>query len=119
MATAQSNNAQLKNNPQFKNQRKAAAFKRASLQLRDQLQVAINGEDLDGDGVVGSHDGELGLKQLEENLQQMLQNESDTPYEPVSRRYVLGLIKLPNGRWDFDFSKIWEKTWNKGGRGYY
>ncbi|MEJ2417478.1 MAG: hypothetical protein P8Y45_11205, partial [Exilibacterium sp.] len=59
------------------------------------------------------------LKQLEENLQQMLQNESDPPYEPVSRRYVLGLIKLPNGRWDFDFSKIWEKTWNKGGRGYY
>ena len=60
----------------------------ATLAIRDALRAASSG---DGGGVAG----------LESRLQAMLDRERDPDYQPVSRRYVLGLIRLPNGVWGF------------------
>ncbi len=43
----------------------------------------------------------LGIRQFRTQLQAMLARETNPPYEPVSRRYVLGLVRLPNGKWNF------------------
>ena len=35
------------------------------------------------------------------SLEAMLQRETDPSYEPVSKRYVLGLVRLPDGVWAY------------------
>ena len=63
------------------------------------LKSAYFGEDPDGDGNPSG-----GMLNLRDHLQAMLDRE-DPPYEPVSRRYVLGLVRLPNGSWGYRLPK--------------
>ncbi|MEM7280616.1 MAG: hypothetical protein AAF438_03130 [Pseudomonadota bacterium] len=64
------------------------------------IKSAYRGEDTDGDGRI---DG--GVLMLRDHLQAMLDREQNPRYEPVSRRYVLGLIRLPNGKWGYRLPK--------------
>jgi len=61
----------------------------------------LNGEDANGDGVVGGNPREYGMKQLRKELDQMIARE-DPPYRTVDQFYLFNLVKLPNGRWVFD-----------------
>lgn len=68
------------------------------VQLLDELRVAIHG------GVIGPRaDGlsTMGFKALHHALLASLDREQDPVYEPVSRRYVLGLVRLPTGEWRY------------------
>ena len=62
----------------------------------------INGKDIDGNGVVDPASDEVGLVQLRQGLVTMLSNETP-PYHPLGRKYLLGLIRLPNGQWTYNF----------------
>ena len=61
----------------------------------------INGDDSNGDGVVGSAPSEYGLTQLRKELEAMNARESP-PYQTVPQWYLFNLVRLPNGRWVFD-----------------
>jgi hypothetical protein len=71
----------------------------------------VQGEDLDGDDVVGSSAGESGIDQLREKLDAMVAAE-DPPYVTVERWYLFNLFQLPDGTWEFP------PRWSKGGGGY-
>jgi len=73
--------------------------------LGDVLKTAANGQDIDNDGVIGNVVGESGLRQLRQQLSSLLGNEVAPPYHPVGRRYLFGLVKLPNGRWVYQFDR--------------
>lgn len=60
----------------------------------------IHGEDLDGDGIVGSYADEYGLVQLRRDIESMIARE-DPPYATVSKWYLFNLIRLPDGSWMF------------------
>jgi hypothetical protein len=64
-------------------------------------QQNLDGEDADGDGVVGSKPAEYGMKQLRARLDQMIARE-DPPYRTVDDTYLFNLVRLPNGKWVFD-----------------
>lgn len=63
----------------------------------------VEGVDEDGDGVIGSQPSEYGLRQLRRDLEVAIDSEVPA-YQPVPRRYLLGLIRLPNGLWEYDLS---------------
>jgi hypothetical protein len=48
---------------------------------------------------------EAGLVQLRQQLSAMASQETDPPYHPLGRRYLLGLIRLPNGEWVYQFDQ--------------
>ncbi len=58
------------------------------------------GDDSNGDGRIGSAPGEYGLRQLRDQIEQMLQRE-DPPYTTVKRWYLFNMIRLPDGKWLF------------------
>ena len=60
----------------------------------------LHGEDLDGDGRIGSTPSEYGLVQLRQEIERMLARE-DPPYRTVSSWYLFNLIRLPDGSWIF------------------
>ena len=60
----------------------------------------IHGEDLDGDGIVGSFTDEYGLVQLRRDIESMIARE-DPPYTTVTSWYLFNLIRLPDGSWKF------------------
>ena len=60
----------------------------------------LHGEDLDGDGRIGSAPSEYGLVQLRQEIESMLARE-DPPYRTVSSWYLFNLIRLPDGSWIF------------------
>ncbi len=64
----------------------------------------INGVDLDGNGVVGNTSKEYGIKQLKVEMQKMIDNENP-PYEVIDKKYLFGLVQLPNGLWRFVFDR--------------
>jgi hypothetical protein len=64
-------------------------------------QQNLDGEDADGDGVVGSKPAEYGMKQLRARLDEMIARE-DPPYRTVDDTYLFNLVRLPNGKWVFD-----------------
>ncbi|MGI9287084.1 MAG: hypothetical protein ACR2P1_16995, partial [Pseudomonadales bacterium] len=72
-----------------------------AFKLRHQLKFATEGRDLDNSGGIERESTEIGLNQFDSQLQAMLDRETDPPYEPLERKYVLGLVRLPNGTWDF------------------
>lgn len=80
-------------------------FSKDLLALGDLLSSAVVGQDLDSDGVIGNQVGESGLQQLRAQLSDMLANEVAPPYHPVGRRYLFGMVKLPNGRWVYKFNR--------------
>jgi hypothetical protein len=61
----------------------------------------INGDDSDGDGIVGGSPKEYGMKQLRAELQGIIARENP-PYRTVEQYYLFNLVRLPNGRWVFD-----------------
>ena len=60
----------------------------------------LHGEDLDGDGHIGSYPDEYGLLQLRRDIESMIARE-DPPYATVGRWYLFNLIRLPDGSWMF------------------
>lgn len=60
----------------------------------------IHGEDLDGNGIVGSYADEYGLVQLRRDIEGMIARE-DPPYATVNKWYLFNLIRLPDGSWIF------------------
>ncbi len=60
----------------------------------------LHGEDLDGDGIVGSYANEYGLAQLRRDIESMIARE-DPPYTTVNKWYLFNLIRLPDGSWIF------------------
>jgi hypothetical protein len=60
----------------------------------------IHGEDLDGDGIVGSSANEYGMAQLRRDIERMIARE-DPPYTTVNKWYLFNLIRLPDGSWIF------------------
>lgn len=64
-------------------------------QLVEQMESAMGTEQK------SAEPHQLGMRQFRTQLTAMLARETEPPYEPVSRRYVLGLVRLPNGGWDF------------------
>jgi len=62
----------------------------------------IEGDDADGDGILGSSAEEYGLKQLRAELQAMIAREQP-PYTTVDSWYLFNLVKMPSGIWIFRF----------------
>jgi hypothetical protein len=65
---------------------------------------SLNGADVDGNGSIGNTDEEIGLKQMRQQLLAVLSRENP-PYHPIGRRYLLGLVRMPNGRWVYQFQR--------------
>ena len=72
-------------------------------EIEQTLDRSLNGADVDGNGSIGNTAEEIGLKQMRQQLLEMLSRENP-PYQPIGRRYLLGLVKLPSGRWVYKFA---------------
>lgn len=66
--------------------------------LHRELHVASYGDS-------NATDQNDGLRGLHREMQIMLDRETDPHYEPLPRRYVLGLVRLPNGKWGYNLAK--------------
>jgi hypothetical protein len=73
-----------------------------TVELEQLINRSLNGADVDGNGTIGNTTEEFGLMQIRQQLWEMLTHEHP-PYQPIGRRYLLGLVKLPNGRWVYSF----------------
>jgi hypothetical protein len=87
------------------NERDVMALDHAALELRAHLRTLSLGSDIDADGRVDADADEAGMLQLRTELNAMLARESNPSYEPLPRKYVLGLVKLPTGKWGFSFAR--------------
>ncbi len=65
------------------------------------IAANLQGDDSNGDGVVGSAPSEYGLAQLRKELEAMIARENP-PYQTVPQWYLFNLVRLPNGKWVFD-----------------
>ncbi|MGH8250841.1 MAG: hypothetical protein ACREVI_09135 [Steroidobacteraceae bacterium] len=74
--------------------------------LRALAKANVDGEDDDGDGVVGGTPAGYGMAQLRKDVDAMLARENP-PYAIVDSWYLFNLVRLPNGLW----------VWDKLGRG--
>ena len=81
-----------------------AEFPGFIVEIETILSRSLNGADVDGDGSIGNAAEEVGLKQMREQLLVMLARENP-PYHPLGRRYLFGLVKLPNGNWEYRFDR--------------
>jgi hypothetical protein len=79
--------------------RDPVALDQIALELRNSLRAAAVGADSDGNGSVDPTASEAGLEQLHAQLNAMLARETQPKYEPVPRRYLLGLVRMPDGKW--------------------
>jgi hypothetical protein len=82
----------------------SGSLREASLVAAEILKLAranIEGDDSNGDGVIGSVPAEFGLVQLRAEIQAMIARENP-PYRTVDEWYLFNLVRLPNGRWVFD-----------------
>lgn len=61
----------------------------------------VDGDDSDGDGIIGNNPKEYGMVQLRAELLGIIGRE-DPPYRTVDQYYLFNLVRLPNGRWVFD-----------------
>ena len=64
-------------------------------QLYFELKYAVGGK-IENDLVTI-----YGMRNFTDDFNAMLKREKDPRYEPLSRKYVLGLIRLPNGHWGY------------------
>ncbi|MGI9293550.1 MAG: hypothetical protein ACR2PS_06160 [Pseudomonadales bacterium] len=96
----------------------AQALGNIAFKLRHQLKFAVVGRDLDNSGSIGNESAEIGLNQFDDQLQAMLDRETDPPYEPLERKYVLGLVRLPNGTWDFRIGRPLRRSTSAGYASY-
>ncbi len=60
----------------------------------------LEGEDVNGSGVIGDSPDEFGLRQLRDDVSKVLAAENPK-YRPVEQRYLFGLVRLPDGTWRF------------------
>lgn len=79
-------------------------------QLNEHLRLAVAGDANRKDLTKG----EIGIQGLHDEIQAMLDRETDPRYEPLPRRYVLGLVRLPNGRWGYRLPKRQSSFQNSG-----
>jgi hypothetical protein len=82
----------------------STSVKEASISVAEIVKLAhanIEGDDSNGDGVVGSVSSEYGLTQLRKELEAMIARENP-PYVTVDQWYLFNLVRLPNGKWVFD-----------------
>lgn len=86
--------------------------------LYDQLRLAVGGELGIASTLSETASGEIGIRGLHQEMQAMLQREVDPSYEPLARRYVLGLVRLPNGAWGYQLPKR-KKSFSSYGYGSY
>jgi len=70
-----------------------------------------NGEDLNGNGIIGDFARERGIVQLRQDLDAMIARESPA-YRTVDSWYLFNLIRLPNGDW------IFRRSGSNAGPGY-
>lgn len=76
------------------------AIKKAARQLRILSVQILEGVDSNSDGVIGSSPSEYGLRQLRNQLALIAENENPA-YQPVEKKYLFGLVRLPGGKWAF------------------
>jgi len=72
-----------------------------SVEIRKLAKQNVNGEDSNGDGLVGKTPQEYGMQQLRKELQDMIARENP-PYTTVDQFYLFNLVRLPNGKWVYD-----------------
>ena len=75
-----------------------------TVEIEQMIDRSLHGADGDGTGSIGNTAEEIGLKQMRQQLLAMLARENP-PYQPIGRRYLLGLVKLPSGRWVYKFGR--------------
>jgi hypothetical protein len=80
--------------------RDAAGLDQTALELRSTLRAIAVGADANGDGRIEPAAGEAGFEQLQGQLDAMLARENPK-YAPLPKKYLLGLVRLPNGQWVF------------------
>ena len=80
---------------------KTAEAKLLAEEIAKLAEQNVNGDDSDGDGIVGDTPKEYGMKQLRAELQGIIARENP-PYRTVDQYYLFNLVRLPNGRWVFD-----------------
>lgn len=80
---------------------KMAEAKLLAEEIATLAEQNINGDDSNGDGVVGDSPSEYGMKQLRAELLGIIGRENP-PYRTVDQYYLFNLVRLPNGRWVFD-----------------
>ena len=74
------------------------------LQIRDLLVAAKYGNHGDGHSAAPADESWIrvdGLNSIAATIDDMLRRETDPSYQPVSKKYVLGLVRLPNGVWAY------------------
>jgi hypothetical protein len=81
--------------------RDAATLDQAALELRGTLRAIAVGVDANGDGRIDAVAGEAGFEQLQSQLTAMLARETHPKYQPLEKKYLLGLVRMPDGRWMF------------------
>ena len=77
------------------------ALDRAAVEVRARLGAVTHGVDANHDGRIDATAAEAGLDQVHAQLQAMLDRETNPKYAPLPRRYLLGIVKLPSGKWIF------------------
>jgi hypothetical protein len=81
--------------------REAAVLDQTALELRTTLRDIATGTDANGDGRIEPTVGEAGFAQLQGQLDAMLAREENPKYQPLPKKYLLGLVRMPDGRWVF------------------
>lgn len=71
--------------------RDAASLDRTALELRAALRSIAT----------GSAGGDAGFDQFQAQLDAMLSRETNPKYQPVPQKYLLGLVRLPSGKWRY------------------
>lgn len=85
------------------------------IKVRHLLMAAKFGEP-EGGTIRGSMArSDWGLVHISAQLSDMLARETDPQYEPVPRKYVLGLVRLPSGRWGY---RLAQPVYSNTGYGY-
>jgi hypothetical protein len=75
------------------------ALDRTAIELRAALTAVTQGVDVNRDGYIDATADEAGLDQLHGQLQAMLERENAPKYAPVPRKYLLGIVRMPDGKW--------------------
>lgn len=77
------------------------ALDRTAVELRAGLAAVTQGVDANRDGRIDATAAEAGLDQLHGQLQAMLEREGEPKYAPLPRKYLLGIVRMPDGKWIF------------------
>jgi hypothetical protein len=78
-----------------------------SPEIEKLARANLHGEDLDGDGRIGSYPDEYGLLQLRQDIESMIARE-DPAYTTVGKWYLFNLIRLPDGSWKFRSRNVYD-----------